>query len=125
MALIKKLGFFGAPLAIMVAGAAAAQGCDGDEIAKQCGLECSAVGVAGGDFSISGVSSVDGFFAAVVRVDTVTTQVTGDIRAQLDGIAVSLGLEPGATGAEIKAALQAKFAANLEGGLKIDFQPAK
>lgn len=94
-------------------------------IAEQCGLTCSAKGIVEGNASISGNASVDAFFGAVVDFKGAAEGLSADVQARLDAIAVSLGLEPGAAAADIKGALQAKLAANVSGGLQVNFQPPK
>lgn len=132
MAYFKKLGLFAAPMALAAGSAGLMTGCNGEDgplgdLAEQCGLTCpgDGEGVIAGNASISGVASVDAFFGSVVRLNTVTTQVTGSIRAELDAIALSVGLEKGAAAADIRGALEAKIAANVEGGLTIDYQAPK
>ncbi len=133
MAFYKTLGYLAVPTLLIGMGSFAATGCDGDDplgvgqLAEECGLTCpgDGEGVASGNFSISGLPNVDGFFAAVVRLNEASAQVTGNIQGELDAIALSLGLEKGAAGADIKAALEAKIAANLDGGLSINFAPPK
>lgn len=89
------------------AGAGALQGCRDNEavnrIAEQCGLDinCEAGGVLEGNASVSGIASIDSFFGAVIDVNAKIGQVQGTIRAELDAIGVSVGLEPGAAGADI------------------------
>jgi hypothetical protein len=109
-------------------GATAMQGCDDGalgDLAAQCGLVCQEKGVLEGNASISGVASIDAFFGAVVDYQAAANTVTANIRAELDAIALSVDLQPGATGAEIKAAITAKIEANVSGGLKVNYQPAQ
>lgn len=107
------------------------QGCDPDDsgplgdIAEQCGLVCPDEGILEGNASISGVASLDAFFGAVIDVQASAASVRGSVRAELDAIALSLGLERGAAAADIRAALEAKFSAAVQGGLTIDYEPAK
>ena len=101
----------------------AIQGCE--EAAKQCGFECAAEGVAAGNASISGVPKVDAFFQAAVNFNRAAAKLTGEMNASLDAIALSVGLQPGAAGADIAAGVQAKLAANIDGGLKVDYQEPK
>lgn len=112
----------------LVAGLAmtAVQGCDDGalgNLAEQCGLVCAAEGIAEGNASISGVASVDAFFGAVVTFSQAAIDVSAGIDAELRGIAVSLGLDPAAGGAEIKAAIQAKISGAVSGGLKVTYAP--
>src|SRR5690606_35678726 len=133
MAYMNKLGLFAAPLALAGMTAGMMTGCgEGtpgvpgvDELIEQCGLTCAADGVAEGNFALSGVAGVDAFFGSVVRFETAASQVNASIRAELDGIALSLGLEKGASAAEIKAALDAKIEANVEGSLEIKYAAPK
>jgi len=109
------------------------QGCDNtddgggllDDIADQCGFNCSAEGVAEGNASISGIAEIDGFFAAVVEFNKATARISGKLNASLDAIAASVELEPGAAGADIAAAVDAKINAAVSGGLEVKAQPAK
>lgn len=98
-------------------------GCD--EVAEQCNLGCPDDGFAEGNASISGIASVDAFFGAAIDVNAAMADLDAKLRAELDGIAVSVGLEPGAGGAQISAALRAQIEANVSGGLSIDYQPPK
>lgn len=95
------------------------------DLAKQCGLVCDSKGIVEGNASISGNASVDAFFGAVVDFKGAAAGLNADVRAKLDAIALSVGLEPGAAAADIKGALQAKLAANVDGGIKVNFQPPK
>lgn len=106
-------------------------GCD--EAAKACGIELACPGEMGedgvvvqglaeGNASISGLRSVDAFFSAVVTFRGAAASIKADVDSLLAKVAVSVGLEPGATSAEIKTALEAKISANVEGGLKVNFQ---
>jgi hypothetical protein len=112
----------------LVVGGFLAAGCGENglgNIAEQCGFVCEGDAVANGNASISGVASVDSFFGAVVNFEGKANMVADGIAAALGRIAVSLELDPGATGAEISGALEAKFAADLQGGLNIDFAPPR
>lgn len=94
-------------------------------LAEQCGLACPTKGVLEGNASISGIISVDSFFGAVVDFSNAAGTVNGNIRAQLDAIALSVGLKQGAAAADIKAAIQARLAASVNGGLTIKAEPAR
>jgi cytoskeletal protein CcmA (bactofilin family) len=127
---MNQTGTFGLIAGGLVAGISltAVQGCDDGglgNLAEQCGLTCPAEGVAEGNFSISGIASVDAFFGAVVTFGQVTTDVSASINAELQAIAVSLDLEPGAAAADIKAELQAKISGAVQGGLKVNYAPPK
>lgn len=105
----------------------ALQGCDDavGDLAEQCGLTCATEGVLEGNASISGVASVDAFFGAVVTFSRVSLEIAGGIQAELDAIALSLDLEPGASGADIKAAIQTKLEASINGGLQVKYAPPR
>jgi hypothetical protein len=131
MAFNKKLGFFMAPMLLALGGSAAVTGCGEEgagplgDLAEQCGLSCDEEAVLNGNASISGVQNIDAFFGAVVNFKAAAGELSADMRAELDAIAVSVGVEKGAAGADIAAAVQAKFAANVQGGVNIDYQPAQ
>src|SRR5262245_35055729 len=101
------------------------QACDDNPITDVCDLSCPDEGVLEGNASITGIASVDGFFGAVVDVNAAATSISGSLRSELDGIALSVGLEPGAAGADIAAAVEAKLSAyiDIDAGLQISFQP--
>lgn len=107
----------------------AAPGCDGEgplgNILEQCGLVCNDSAFIEGNASISGIANVDAFFGAALDVEAAAASISGSLTAELDAIALSVGLEAGAGGAEIAAAVNAQFAANLEGGISIEFQPPR
>ncbi|MBZ5711360.1 hypothetical protein [Nannocystis pusilla] len=102
-----------------------ATGCIENPAAEACGLGCPAEGIAEGNASITGVASVDSFFAAVVRFDKAALEVKAGVDAELRAIAVSLGLDAGASAAEIRAELTSKFGEAIEGGLKVTYAPPR
>lgn len=108
---------------------AALQGCDDNgalgNVAEQCGLDinCEAGGFAEGQASISGIASIDAFFGAAIDLNASMTGLSGELRAELDAIAASVGLQPGAGGAEIAAAIDAHLDTYISGGLTIEYQP--
>ena len=95
---------------------------DGGDI---CGLGCPDEGLADGNASISGIASVDAFFAAVVGFDKAALEVKAGVDAELRAIAVSLDLDAGAGAADIRAALTARFEDRIEGGLKVKYAPPR
>lgn len=95
-------------------------GCDA--AAEQCGFACAEAGIAKGNASISGVLAIDGFFGSVVNFDKTASSVAAGIQAELDGIRADFGI---AAEANLKAELEAQFAANLEGGIKVKAEPAR
>jgi hypothetical protein len=96
-------------------------------IAEQCGLDinCEAGGFAEGKASISGLASIDAFFGAAIDLNAAMLRLDGKLRAELDAIGASVGLEPGASGAEIRDAISVHLDGYIEGGLTLDYQPAK
>ncbi len=112
------------------------QGCDDGplgDLAEQCGLVCpgEGEGLVAGNFAISGIASIDGFFSAVVNVRSAAANISGSIRAELEGMAASLGIEGAAElsiedlTAAVKTGIEAKIQANVSGSLKINFQPPR
>ncbi len=102
----------------------ALQGCDGDGPGiPGCDITCPAEGIAEGNAAISGIAEVDAFFGAVVDVSAAANGISGALQAELDAIALSVGLEPGAAAADIRAAVEAKIGdAVAEGSLNINYQ---
>ncbi|NVB39006.1 hypothetical protein G6O69_14280 [Pseudenhygromyxa sp. WMMC2535] len=112
--------------------AVASPGCDAvGDLAKECGLVCPDTGIADGNASISGVVSIDSFFGAVIAVRDAAVSVSGTVRAELEGIAASLEIEGYAEmgldelANEVAAGLEAKFSANLQGGISISYEAPK
>ncbi|MEM9693803.1 MAG: hypothetical protein AAGA56_14740 [Myxococcota bacterium] len=101
-------------------------GCGDDSplgnLAEQCGLTCPSEGIIEGNASISGIASVDAFFGAVVDFTGAADGVAAQVNAEVSAIAISLGLEADAPIADVRGALEARIAANVEGGLTVDFQ---
>lgn len=98
-----------------------------ETVAKQCGLDitCSGGGFLEGKASISGVASIDAFFGAAIDLDASMNALSGSLRARLDAIGASVGLEAGASGADLQSAVEGHIAGYVDGSLKIDYQPAK
>ena len=98
-----------------------------EKAAEQCGLDltCSGGGFLEGKASISGVASIDSFFGAAIDLDASMVALSGGLRARLDAIGASVGLPPGATGAELQGAIETHLGGYISGGLSIDYQPAK
>ncbi|MGB0679953.1 MAG: hypothetical protein ACPGUV_09865, partial [Polyangiales bacterium] len=102
--------------------------CGEDGLAAQCGLTCPAEGVLQGNASISGLANVDAFFGAVVGVRDASLELENAVRAELQGMAALLEVQVDANAsladlsAQVKAALDAKLAANVDGGLTVRFQ---
>ncbi len=117
---IRPLSFLGLA-GLGLAAPFALQGCE--EVAGACGLDCSADAYASGQVSISGIPEIDAFFSASLELETAMSTTATDIRAELDAIAVSVGLDKGAGGAEIAAAVNARF--DAAGEIAIDFKPPR
>jgi len=99
-------------------------------LAGQCGLACpgnkldgvTVKGVVDGNAAISGVPSVDAFFGAVINFQNAATNVSAGMESQLDLIRGDFGI---AATDDLQAKLKAQFAANLEGGVVFQYQPAR
>lgn len=122
MSIFKKLGFFGAPLLIMSAGAMATAGCDG-EVCGPCGS------IANGSVGISGSARIDGFFKAVSDLNYAVIKATGDFEAGVTELEAAYGLEAsGDLNARVEgliAAIEADISANASGGVVVDIVPAQ
>lgn len=129
--MFKKLGFFGAPMIIMGAGAAMLAGCDDapgglgdfDELCGPCGE------IATGDIGISGNAKLDGFFAAVSTLNKSVLTLNADFELGLKNLEAAFGLEAeGSIDARVDAlvaAISAEVEANASAGLTVDLQPAQ
>jgi hypothetical protein len=99
-----------------------------DPLQQLCGFTCpgdevdgdTIAGVAEGNASISGVPSVDAFFSATIAFQTAANGVSDGIQAELDLIKADFGI----TG-DLAAGLKTAFDANLEAGVKFEYQPPK
>jgi hypothetical protein len=95
----------------------------------QCELECSAFAETGG--SVSGIVEVDAFFRSVVNFNAQAGILKADIRAILGEMAAGMGLkaEAGASIDELSAMIEGHvkggFGGNIEGGIKLEYQPPK
>ena len=95
---------------------------------KICGFTCPGGtvdgtkigGVAEGNASISGVPQVDAFFSATIAFRTAADGVSEGIEEQLDLIKADFGI----TG-DLSTGLKAAFDANLEAGVKFEYQPPR
>lgn len=95
-----------------------------DDLAEQCGLDinCELGGVAEGRASISGIASVDSFFAAVINFQTKANVVSNGITAELNAIRGDFGID---ADADIGAEIQAQAGLFVEGELGIVAEPAR
>lgn len=116
MRLIKTvgIGLFG----VLVSGCAQM-----NKMGEACGLTCAAEGVAEGNAAISGIQSVDAFFGAVINFKSAADLMASNVAQAKGRLALSVGLPAAASDAELKAALQAKIDANVNGGLRVKYQP--
>ncbi len=131
----------GAAVLAVLCLALASSSCDeAEKLAGECGLACPGSegpdgveikGLLEGNAAISGVAKVDAFFAAVNNFRGTADNVSAGINAELDKIAADFGIvadsdaDGGVADVDIAAALRAKFEANLEGRIQIDYQPAR
>lgn len=122
MAFIKKIGFFGAPLMIMAAGALSTQGCESG-VCGPCGS------VATGSTGISGSAKLDGFFKAVSLLNSGSASATAQFEAGLANLEAAFGIEAsGNLSARVDALIaeiEGEIEANASAGLSVDYQPAK
>jgi len=93
-----------------------------EKLAMECGIDinCDAGGIAEGNASISGVASIDAFFQSVLNFQARADMVASGIDAEVAAIGAAFGIE-----GDVGAGLQAQISANLEGGLKVQAEPAK
>ncbi|MEE9384422.1 MAG: hypothetical protein V3V08_13545 [Nannocystaceae bacterium] len=102
-----------------------------NKLIEECGLTCAAEGIADGNASISGVASIDAFFSSVISVRDAAIDISASMRAELNGMGASLGIEGAAEmdisdlSAEIEAKIKAKIQANVEGSLIVNYDPPK
>lgn len=97
--------------------------CDPADVPGPCSLACNEEAYLSGQATISGIPSIDAFFGAALDVDTTMRGLSGELRAELDAIGASVGLAPGATGAELSAALDAHLMIYVDGGLSVEYAP--
>jgi hypothetical protein len=93
-----------------------------EELGRSCGIDvnCEAGGIVEGNASISGVASVDAFFQSVINFQAKADMVASGIDAEIQAIGAAFGIE-----GDVAAGLQAQISANLQGGLKVEAEPAK
>lgn len=129
MSTIKNWRLAAMPLVLgAVALPAMTSGCEDSplgDLAAQCGLVCPEAGVLEGNASISGLANIDAFFGAVVDFTAAANTVNANVRAELDALAASVGLQAGAPAAEIAGAMKAKIDAAASGGVKVRAQEPK
>jgi len=95
-----------------------------EDLAEACGLDisCSGGGILEGRASISGVPSVDAFFAAVINFQTKANVSASGIQAELAAIRGDFGLD---ADADIGASIKAQAMANIVGEIEIVAEPAR
>ncbi|MEZ4380752.1 MAG: hypothetical protein R3A79_05365 [Nannocystaceae bacterium] len=103
--------------------AVALLGCGPRLEADRCTYGCADAGIAAGDAAISGLSSFDALFAAILDVTQATARSQAALRGELDAIAIGLELGPGSTGATIRAKLTERAAAATRDGLRMRYAP--
>jgi len=102
-------------------------GCE--QVQDACDIGCSEQGIAEGNASITGVKSLDGFFAAVIRFDQKAGQLSAGIDAELVALAGDFGVDPAVLqssfGGDVGAALRAQFDANFTAGVTVRAEPPR
>lgn len=110
--------------------------CDGEDgplgnLPEECGLVCSSEGILEGNASISGQASIDAFFSSVIAVRDASINASASMKAELQGMAASIGVTGTADMSidELAAAIEANLSAHvsgyIEGGLVVNYAPAK
>lgn len=101
--------------------AASLQGCDAEDVCGPCGS------LATGQLSISGNVQLDGFFTAVADFGKATAAIQASFEADIKALAEIYGMAEGEVNAQfiadLKAAIQADFQANVEGGIRLVYKP--
>src|SRR5262245_44876151 len=82
-----------------------------------CESDCEKEGFADGNASITGVSSVDGFFQAALNFTSTANEISTNIKTELDGLKADLELDASAD-ADIGAAIKAKLMADFNATVK-------
>ena len=102
-------------------------GCE--QVQDACDIGCGDEGVLEGNASITGVKSLDGFFAAVIRFDQKAAQVSGRIDGELRALAADFGVDAAMLQArfqgDVAAALRAQFEANFAGEVTVRAEPPR
>ncbi|HEV8248035.1 MAG TPA: hypothetical protein VGP93_19810, partial [Polyangiaceae bacterium] len=114
-------------------GALAAGGCGADNPISGAGADiCGPCGlVAQGDVGISGNAKLDGFFAAVSQLNNATVSIQADFQAHLNELIAAFGVDVAADATldakvtALNAAIKAEITANVQGGLQVNYVPAK
>lgn len=122
----------GAVVTPIVVGALMATGCGedggglpgGDDICGPCGE------IGRGAVGISGDARLDGFFKALGSMRNATLTIQADFESNVRALGATFGVEiEGAVNAaaidELTAAIRAEIAANVQGDLTVNYQPAR
>jgi hypothetical protein len=114
---------------------ALAASCDdkGSPLSQGADALCGPCGtLATGDIGISGNAKLDGFFSAVEKVGDATASINGDFNANIDALSKVYGVANFDASADIGvkvdnliAAIKGEFAADLMGGVTLDYTPAE
>jgi hypothetical protein len=99
--------------------------CDGLDASK---VQCSAKGVVDGNFAISGNVAIDSFFKSVVNFGNTASQVSADIKAEVDGIRLAFGVSDAdlkAASGDVGAAVKAKLDTQFKAKIAVDYQAPK
>jgi len=104
--------------------------CDGDGIGDVAGDVCGPCGsIASGQLSISGNTQLDGFFTAVANLQgasaTIRAGFEADVLALADVYGIAEAEVDAAFVAQITAAIRADFEANVDGGIRLRYQPPR
>ncbi|HMI94312.1 MAG TPA: hypothetical protein VK509_23230 [Polyangiales bacterium] len=88
------------------------------DLARQCGIdvECEGVGIARGNTAISGVQSIDSYFASVVRFQIEADERSTELNSELSAIRAAFGID---ASADLEVALRERIADNVEGELVV------
>jgi hypothetical protein len=119
--------------AFLVAGCSEDNGGDGNGGLLGQGAEelCGPCGEIGrGDIGISGDARLDGFFKALGSIQNSTLTVRGDFEGNIRALAAVYDVDiEGAINAdvvgELTAAIRTDIEANVQGGIKVDYQPPR
>jgi hypothetical protein len=88
------------------------------ELAKQCGIdiECEGGGIAQGNTAISGVQSIDSYFASVLRFQVEADRLSASLNAEITAIRAAFGIDPAVN---LETELRRRIDASVEGELLV------
>jgi len=89
-----------------------------NNLAQECGIDvdCEAAGIAEGNTAISGVQSIDTYFASVVRFQTEADRLSAALNAELAALRAAFGID---AGADLAAELRERIDASVDGELLV------